>query len=71
MFVAYPHLKKQKKVQAVEGDEELNFIDLGALEVSCGQEAGNVCSQRVRTCGERTGPEGEITSRRDCDRQLE
>ena len=36
-FVAYPHLKRQKKVQAVEDEEdgELNFIQLGALETQC------------------------------------
>ena len=34
--VAFPHLKKGKKVQSVEGEEEAecNFIDLGVLEVS-------------------------------------
>ena len=40
-WVTYPHLQKTKKVQAVEGgEEELNFIDLGVLEVSC-----NECGQ--------------------------
>ena len=34
-WITHPHLKKAKKVQAVEGEEELNFIDLGALEVPC------------------------------------
>ena len=40
-WVTYPHLKeaaaKRKKVQSVEGEQEVecNFIDLGALEISC------------------------------------
>ena len=36
-FVTYPHLKRSKKVQGLDGEEpevECNFIDLGVLEVS-------------------------------------
>ena len=34
-WITHPHLKKTKKAQSVEGEEELNFLDLGALDVSC------------------------------------